>query len=152
VEYSTLVGKSIRTFWVFRSEGVHPAWIDSNTLPIAAFGSVLEFTDGSFATIGPCEVPLPDQYPALGLSLEFGSSDSLNFVGYGGGVVHATRLEEAEALVPFLIDAIDTSDPLGEDSTSQYLFRDGSGASILFRHMMPPMTLGILVHVSSAAA
>jgi hypothetical protein len=130
---------------------VHPAWVDANALPIAASGAVLEFTDGTFAVIEPCEVPLPDSYPALGLNLESGSADSLIYCGHHGNLVHATRLEEADRHLPLLIEAVESSDPFEQDATTQYLIR-GFGPSLLFRHMMPPMTLGIRVEGSPAAA
>ena len=152
MDYSSLVGRSIRTFWVFRSDGVHPAWVDSNTLPIAAYRAALEFIDGTFLSIEPCEVPLPDRYPALGLCIAFGSCELLSFVGYGGGVVHAIRLAEADGLVPFLIEAVERADPLGEETTSQYTIRTRSAVSVVFRHMMPPMTLGILIEQPSTSA
>jgi hypothetical protein len=148
VEASLLLGKVVRTIWLFRSEGVHPAWVDNLTLPIAGFDALLEFADDSFVKISPCEVDLgPDRYPGLGLALQHCTSEALRFISHSGHTVEAVPLVEAAALVPFSIAGIEESDPIGEDTVSQYLLTTNNGRVVTFRHMFPPMTLGIDVEI-----
>jgi len=128
---------------------VHPAWIDTNTLPIVAFDAFLEFADGDLVRISPCEVDLsPERYPALGLAVQPCNRDSLKFLPGQGQTVEAVELEETMPFMPFVITGIDESDPLGEDTINQYSLSGGSDRVITFRHIMPPMTLGIAVGLS----
>jgi hypothetical protein len=148
VEASRLLGKVIRNIWIFRSEGVHPAWVDNLTLPIVGFDALLEFADESFIKISPCEVDLgPDRYPGLGLALQHCTSEALSFISHSGHIVDAVLLAEAAALVPFSIARIEESDPLGEDTASQYSLTTNNGHLVTFRHMFPPMTLGMDVEI-----
>ena len=148
MEASLLLGKVVRTIWLFRSEGVHPAWVDNLTLPIVGLDALLELTDDSLIKISPCEVDLgPDRYPGLGLALQHCTSEALRFISHSGHIVEAVPLIEAATLVPFCIAGIEESDPLGEDTASQYLLTTNNGRLVTFRHMFPPMTLGIDVGI-----
>jgi hypothetical protein len=148
VETSLLLEKTVRTIWLFRSEGVHPAWVDDFTLPIVGFDAFLEFVDGDLVQISPCEVDLgPDKYPGLGLALQPCTSEALHFISSGGHIVQAVPLAEASPFLPFSIVRIEQSDPLGEDTVSQYSLVTHNGWLVTFRHMFPPMTLGMQVEV-----
>jgi hypothetical protein len=144
VDVTSLVGRSIRNLWAFRLNGVHPAWIDANTFPIAAGDAVIELSDGNFVKISPCEVSLgPDRYPALGLEAQPCSERELRFRSANGEIVEAEQLVESASLVQFHISRVDALDPLGEGQATQYSFHADDGDLIEIRHMMPPMTLGI---------
>ena len=144
MDVASLAGRSIRNLWAFRLDRVHPAWNDANTLPIAAFDAVLEFSDGQFVKLSPCEVDLGrDRHPALGLKAQPCGKDGLIFLYQSGQIVEAKLLAEASMLMPFHIIGVDMLDPLGEDTITEYLFLARGGQTIGFRHMMPPMTLGI---------
>jgi hypothetical protein len=144
MEPRSLVGKTLRAVRVFRSDGVHPAWVDANTLPIVASDAFLEFADGELVRISPCEVDLPDRYPALGLELQCCGCESMRIVAAGGDTFEAIPLEEAIGLMPFFVAGIETSNPLGDEVVSQVALADGN-RRLVFRHIMPPMSLGIRV-------
>ena len=150
MDVTSIVGKTIRAIWVFRSEGVHPAWIDSNTLPIIAFGAFLEFVDGGFVRISPCELsPSSDRYPSLSLELRPCAQEEMHYVSPEGHRLEAERLAEAHSLLPFVVTGAEMSDPLGEDAITQYSLSADDGRVVSFRHVMPPMTLGISVATST---
>lgn len=144
MDTSLLLGRTVAAVWLFRSEGVHPAWVDELTLPIAAFAAFLQFDDGDLVRISPCEVDLgADHYPALGLAVQRCTSEALRFVLPGDYCLEAVALAEAAPLLPFSIVAIEPTDPLGEGTASQYALLTSNGRQLTFRHMLPPMTLGM---------
>jgi hypothetical protein len=146
MDTDTMLGKVVRTVWIFRSEGVHPAWIDRHTLPIVAFDSFLEFSDGALVRISPCEVGMgANSYPTLGLELQPCTLGALHFLSRSGRRVDATALEEASPFTPFAVAGIEASDPLGQGTTTQYSLTTGNGHRVTFRHIFPPLTLGIEV-------
>jgi hypothetical protein len=148
VETSLLLGKTVLTIWLFRSEGVHPAWVDDLTLPIVGFDAFLEFADGDLIKISPCEVDMgPDGYPSLGLDLQPWTSEALHFLSPSGHAIEAVPLEEAALFTPFSIVGVEESDPLGQDTVSQYSLATSNGRRIAFRHIFPPMTLGMCIDV-----
>ena len=148
MEASLLLGKTVRAIWLFRSDGVHPAWVGELTLPIVGFDAVLEFADGDLIRITPCEVDWgPDRYPGLGLALQPCTTEALHFISPSGHIVEAVPLAEAAPFLPFSIAGIKESDPLGEDTVSQYSLVTGNGWQVTFRHMFPPMTLGMHVEI-----
>ena len=148
MEASPLLGKTVRSIWIFRSDGVHPAWVGELTLPIVGFDAFLEFADGDLVQISPCEVDLgPDRYPGLGLALQPCTIEALHFISPGGHAVEAVPLAEAASFLPFSIAGIEESDPLGEDTVSQYSLATGNGWQVTLRHMFPPMTLGMHVEI-----
>ena len=145
VDSNSLIGKSLERVWVFPAAPVHPAWVDEFTTPINTWEAFLEFSDGELASLSPCEVNLSDdRYPSLGLAFEVATPASMKMTYSGGQVVGAVQLEEAIGFLPAPITAVEASDPLGQDTTTQYAI-GGSGWRIIFRHIFPPMTLGIRV-------
>ena len=146
MEASQLLKKSVRAIWLFRSEGVHPAWVDELTLPIVGFDAFLELADGDLIKISPCEMDLgPDRYPGLGLILEPCTTKELQFTSPGGHTTEAVPLAEAASFLPFFIVGIEESDPLGEDTVSQISLETSNGWLVTLRHIFPPMTLGMHV-------
>ena len=136
MDTSWLVGKTIKAVRTYATEPVHPAWVNELTTPIATSAAFLEFESGEFAQISPCEVRIENEtYPSLGLELELFSSDPSQF----------PLLPCAADFVPFLVSNVEESDPLGEGATSQIHLIGGRERGVVFRHIMPPMTLGILV-------
>jgi len=146
MDATELLTKTAANIWVYRFDAVHPAWVDDNTLPIVASTGFIEFVNGDLVEIGPCEVNLePDRYPSLGLEFLPSTEESLRTLLSNGQVVDAIPLVDATPLMPFVITQIEASDPLGEEAISQYTLISRSGGRITFRHIMPPMTLGIRV-------
>lgn len=117
---------------------VHPAWKDdTNTGFLICYSIELVFDDESTFTIQPCEVELPDRYPALGLELNEGKfqrpSSALKMVD-----------------LPSKILEMEQIDHLGEGVENQMVFTLKNGKTIVIRHVFPPMTLGIKIEASNA--
>jgi hypothetical protein len=145
VDSNSLIGKALERVWLFPAAPVHPAWVDEFTTPINTWEAFLEFSDGELASLSPCEVNLSeDRYPSLGLAIEVTTPAAMTMTYSGGRVVGAVPLEEAAEFLPAPITFVEPSDPLGEDTATQYTI-GGSGWLIIFRHIFPPMTLGICV-------
>ena len=144
MDTSSLVNAVVRQVLTPMCEPVHPAWIDGNTTPLATSAAVLELSDGSLVTLTPCEVYLdPDKYPSLGLSLEKCDPGALQWVR-NGRTYSMSPFAGAAGLLPFHVAQVVESDPLGEGATSEVLLIGPLG-QLLFRHIMPPMSLGIEV-------
>lgn len=125
-------------------EPVHAAWIDKNTTSISTTMAVLELSEGSLVMLAPCEVRLdPDKYPSLGLSVEKCDPGELQWVR-DGKTYSMSPLADATGLLPFLVAQVLESDPLGEGALSEIVLVGPLGR-LLFRHIMPPMSLGIEV-------
>jgi len=145
VDTTSLVKTEIHEILTPLCEPVHSAWIDKHTTPIATSMAVLRLADGELVMLAPCEIELePDQYPSLGLSVESCDSNSLQWVR--NGTTYSMRpLTHAAGLLPFSVSKAEESDPLGEGTVSEIVLVGLDGSRLLFRHIMPPMTLGIEV-------
>lgn len=143
VDTSSLVNATIREILTPICESVHPAWIDKNTTSIATSMAVLVLADGELVMLAPCEVELEtNRYPSLGLSVEKCDSSALQWVR--DGKTYSMRpLVGAARLLPCAVFQIEESDPLGEGAVSEIVLVGSDGSRLLFRHIMPPMTLGI---------
>lgn len=141
---ASLIGKTIQRICLFRG-GVHPAWVDENTLPIAAWSAFIDVQNAGLFRVSATEVDLgPSRYPGLGLSFEACSESDLE-MKVAQGQWKAERLVEAEDLLPFEVRSVEETDPMGEDTVSQYLLVGTHGQQLILRHIMPPTTLGISV-------
>ena len=146
MEFGSLLDKSLKTIWLFRAPGVHPAWVDEFTLPIVGYDAFLELADGELLRITACEIDLgTERYPGLGLSLERCNANDLKFVARSGDVVNAVQLTETASFLPSPITGVEESDPLGQDTISELRVTTYNGLRIVFRHIFPPLTLGIEV-------
>jgi hypothetical protein len=143
VETQSLVGKEVLEILTPVCESVHAAWINEQTTPIATSTAVLRLVSGELIQLAPCEVETePSKYPSLGLSVEPCDSSALQWVRDGKTYsMHA--LVEAAVLLPFTVSQLQESDPLGEGAISEIVLLGSDGSRLLFRHIMPPMTLGI---------
>ena len=149
MEAHSLTGKTLKAVWLFPSGPVHPAWINELTTPIVAYDAFLELADDVLLQIDACEVVLDEEkYPSLGLELRESSPAALRVLQPDGHVTEAQHLQEASALVPALITSVEQSDPLEEGAISQYVIVLGQAGRIIFRHIMPPTTLGIDVQLT----
>jgi hypothetical protein len=149
---ASLVGKIVQRIFIFRG-GVHPAWVDENTLPIAAWSAFLEVQGEGVFKVSATEVDLgPSRYPGLGLTFEFSSESELE-MRLPQALLKAELLVEAEGLLPFEVRSVEQTDPMGEDTVSQYMLVGTRGQQLILRHMMPPTTLGIsMSHPNSQPA
>jgi hypothetical protein len=87
----------------------------------------------------------------LALKLKPCSSEALSIVAPSGQPWDAVQLEEAEAILPFSITDIEESDVLGEDTVNQYVLTTSNGWRITFRHIFPPMMVGISLESTGGA-
>jgi hypothetical protein len=144
---ASLVGKTIRRILYFKGD-VHPAWIDMNTLPIAAWTAFIDVQDEGLFKVSATEVDFgPSRYPALGLAFEACSECELE-MQLPQGLMKAEAVREAAEILPFEVFSVEETDPMGEDTISQYLFVSTRAQQLVLRHMMPPTTLGISVTAS----
>ena len=152
MEVSSLTGKSLKAIWLFPSGPVHPAWVNELTTPVVAHDAFMELSDGTLLQVDACEVTLDqEKYPSLGLELRESSRAALRILQSGGNVTEAQRLQEALDVLPALISSVEQSDPLEEGAISQYVIVLGEVGRIIFRHIMPPITLGIDVQLTGWA-
>ena len=121
-------------------------------MPIATTMAVLQLSDGRLVRVAPCEVELdPGKYPSLGLEVTDCDATALQWQAPSGKTYIMQPLPAAAALVPFVVQSIAESDPLREGTVSEIAFSGGGGSHLVFRHIMPPMTLGIaLAHPGQA--
>jgi hypothetical protein len=152
MEVDSLLGKTLESVWVFPSAPIHPAWVGELTTPINSWDSFLQFSDGEIVQLSPCEVDLSeDKYPSLGLTLNACTREAMKATYPDGQTIDAVALEEARAVLPANISSVEETDPLGEGVTTQYSLA-GVGWRIIFRHIMPPMSLGIRIDVVAGAS
>ncbi|MGN6235431.1 hypothetical protein [Dyella sp.] len=134
----------MKAVWLFPSGPVHPAWVNELTTHIVAYNAVLELADDVLLQVDACEVVLDEEkYPSLGLELRESSPPALRIHQPNGNVTEAQQLQEASPLLPALITSVEESDPLEEGAISEYSIVLGQAGRIVFRHIMPPTTLGI---------
>ena len=146
METSYLVGKTIKAVLTYPLQEVHPAWKNELTPAICTYMAFFELADGEFVCIEPCEVNLEgERYPILGLLLERCESSSMALRQRSGQVVDVVALPEAELVLPFKVCRVVESDPLGEGAASQFRIEGEASRAIVLRHIMPPITLGIVV-------
>lgn len=144
MEVSSLTGKTLKAIWFFPSSPVHPAWVNELTTPLVAHDAFLELSGGVLLQVDACEVVLDqEKYPSLSLELRESSPVALRVLQAGGNIIEAQHLREATALLPSVITSVEQSDPLSEGAISQYTIVLGETGCIIFRHIMPPTTLGI---------
>lgn len=143
METQSLIGKVVLEVLTPVCEPVHSAWANEQTTPIATSMAVLRLTNGELIQLAPCEVEVePGKYPSLGLSVEACNSSVLQWVR--DGETYSMRpLAEATGLLPFTVAQLRESDPLGEGAISEIVLLGPGCSQLLFRHLMPPMTLGI---------
>jgi len=144
VDIFSLNDQTIEAIYTYASAPVHPAWINEQTTPVATSAAVLKLTGGQLVSIDPCEVQIEEgKYPSLGLEFSKCDASALRFQTASGEVIAMQPLELASAFLPFHVNSVAQSDPLQEGAVSEYLLIGPGGARIVFRHIMPPMTLGI---------
>ena len=139
----SLTNRTITGIFTPLCSPVHPAWVNGHTTPIATSAAVLQLDSGDLLMVEPCEVEVPgEKYPALGLSVEKCDSSALQWVR-DGKTYKMSPLEAAALMLPFFVSRVDESDPLDEGPVSEISLVREDGSRVLFRHIMPPMTLGI---------
>ncbi|HET7307121.1 MAG TPA: hypothetical protein VFK24_04820 [Gammaproteobacteria bacterium] len=143
MDTTSLTNKTINAILTPSCEPVHAAWVDENTTPFATSMAVFHLANGELIMMAPCEVELdPDKYPSLGLSIQKCDSSALQWTR-DGKTYSMHPLLDASQLLPFFVSRSEESDPLGEGTVSEIVLISANHSRMLFRHIMPPMTLGI---------
>jgi len=146
MEEKLLLGKTLESVRIFRSEPVHPAWADESTPAINSPFVYLQFSNGEKYEITPTEVELfSGHYACLGLAVKEIFSSIAIFEWPNGSALNTVELEELKNFLPQKITKVEVSDPLQEGAESQLCFLLNNQSSICISHIMPPMTLGISV-------
>ena len=152
MDTSLLLGVTIEAIHTPACEAVHPAWVDELTTPIATSMAVLQLADGRYLLVAPCEVEVdPGKYPSLGLELSECTEGALRWRGRDGKDYSMGPLATASETLPFTVSAAVESDPLGEGAVSEVVLSTANGHTVLFRHIFPPMTLGLAFAVNGQA-
>ena len=144
MDTSSLAGSTIQAIDTFACEPVHPAWANAHTTPIATSMAVLQLSDGRLLLVAPQEVEFePGKYPSLGLGVSECGAGARQWHAPSGNTYIMAPLAPVASLLPFTVASVTESDPLGEGPISELSLVSATGARIVFRHIMPPMTLGI---------
>lgn len=145
MEFSALAGHRLNSLRLL-SVGTHPAWADHTSPQIATYAANLELSEnGPCVQVLPCEVPIPNAYPALGIEL----CDWPESPGVQRWNEEEYAVETPKELAHFLpadIETIRLWDSMGEGVTSALDLVLSTGATITLRHVFPPMMLGVDVH------
>jgi hypothetical protein len=146
VELASLVGKVVQEVRAFPGALPHPAWIDELTTPVVISAGFIQLNDGQLVRVEPCEVESrTGGYPDLGLSLSAVGADALRMdLGIKKSLL-AQPVAAVAPLLPFEIFSAEESDPLVERGAIEFRLGARNGDLLIFRHIMPPMTLGIAV-------
>jgi hypothetical protein len=106
--------------------------------------AVLELSGGRYFLLAPCEAELnTGKYPSLGLELAECTESALHWHVAHGKSYAMSRLAAASGILPFTVNTLSESDPLEEGALSEIVLSSANGDNILFRHIFPPMTLGL---------
>ena len=152
MDTSLLLGATIEAIHTPACDAVHPAWVGELTTPVATSMAVLQLADGRYLLVAPCEVEVdPGKYPSLGLELSECTEGALHWRGRDGKDYSMNPLAAASESLPFIVSTVAESDPLEEGAVSEVLLSNASGHNILFRHIFPPMTLGLAFAVNGQA-
>jgi hypothetical protein len=146
VELASLVGKTVQEVRAFPGALAHPAWIDELTTPIVTSAAFIQLSDGQLLKVDPCEVESrTGGYPDLGLSITAVSADALRLDLGTTKCQFAQPVGAVAPLLPFEILSAEESDPLVERGAIEFRLGARNSDFLILRHIMPPMTLGIVV-------
>ena len=144
MDASSLIGKVVREVWTHGCGPVHQAWRSELTTPFATWVAYLELDGGQFICVSPCEVAIHEgNYPSLGLKLDPCNAGSMHRVLPTGEHLKANPLLEIKDFLPLWVASTEETDPLCEGAVSEIKLIGRNSEFVLFRHIMPPMTLGI---------
>ncbi|WP_130410881.1 hypothetical protein [Fluviicoccus keumensis] len=146
METSYLLGKTIQNIFTYPLKKPGPAWQNELTTSLCTDMVFLELSDGVLVGVEPCEVSIDgERYPALGLALELCERNATRLPQSDGQVIDIVSLNEAAPILPLKVIGISESDPMGEGAISQIRIEGVALSGITIRHIMPPITLGIIV-------
>lgn len=146
MEFSALAGHRLNSLRLL-SVGTHPAWVDQTSPQISTHAVNLELSENTLCVqVRPCEVPIPNAYPALGIeSCDWPESPGVQRWGDQECAVETPK--ELDQLLPANIEAVRVWDSMGEGVPSALDLVLSTGATVTLRHCFPPMMLGVDVHI-----
>jgi hypothetical protein len=145
MEFTALTGQRLLSFRL-KSVGTHPAWVDASTPEIATYAANLELAEPARCLqVRPCEVPIPDKYPALGIELCCWSG-APEVQRWNDKEWAVSTPEQLSKLLPAEIKSVRPWDSMGEGVISALDLVLSTGATLTLRHVFPPMMLGVDVH------
>lgn len=150
MEFTDLVGRELLSLNLLNT-GTHPAWVDSSTPQIATYAANLELAESVPVQVRPCEVPIPNQYPALGIEI-IDWSESPGIQRWPGAPEFAVSTPaEVATFLPATISAIRLWDSMGEGPVSALDLLLSTGPTLTLRHVFPPMMLGLDIYPAGRA-
>lgn len=145
MEFSALAGHRLDSLRLL-SVGTHPAWVDHTSAQIATYAANLElFENGPCLQVRPCEVPIPNAYPTLGIEL-CDRSGSMAVQRWNEKECAVETPKELAHFLPADIERVGQWDSMGEGVTSALDLVLSTGATITLRHVFAPMMLGVDLH------
>jgi hypothetical protein len=145
MEFSSLTGKRLLSVQMM-SVGTHPAWVDESSPQIATYAATLELAGSSCVQVHPCEVPIANAYPALGIELREWLGPAGIQRWENGDEYAVTAPEDVQQLLPATIEKVRPWDSMGEGRISALDIVLSTGATLTLRHVFPPMMLGVDIH------
>jgi hypothetical protein len=134
-----MVGRTLDAVWMSPRVQVHPAWVDETTAAICTQVVSFSFSAARSVQVVPCEVPIPNAYPALGIDVqELPPSPVVPEV-----LQTLERLDEIQECLPARVAEVRVWDALGEGPDSAIDVVLETGVTLIVRHMYPPMSLGV---------
>lgn len=140
-----LVGHVIDEIWTGRREQVSTAWGEGNTAAIHTSIVVISRVGLSNIEVFPCEVPVDNLHPALGITLQ----ESTPRTSVAENFCTLERLDEIQEHLPAQITEVLVWDALGEGPDSAIRISLHTGVDLVIRHVMPPLSLGL--HIKKTA-
>jgi hypothetical protein len=134
-----MVGRILDAVWMSPRVQVHPAWVDETTAAICTHVVSFSFSGTPSVQVVPCEVPIHNAYPALGIAVQESPSPS----GLLEGLQALEQLPEVQECLPAKVAGVRVWDALGEGPASAIQVALESGVTLIVRHMYPPMSLGV---------
>jgi len=145
MEFGALTGKRLLSLRLM-SVGTHQAWVDSSTPQIATYAANLELAESRCVQLRPCEVPMPEKYPALGIEMD-DWPDAPGIQRWGKEEIIVETPKEIQQFLPAIIQSVKPWDSMGEGPISALDVILSTGVTLTLRHVFPPMMLGVDVHI-----
>ena len=145
MEFAALAGQRLLSLRLM-SVGTHPAWVDASAPAISTYAANLELAEPARCMqVRPCEVPIPDKYPALGIELCCWPGEP-GVQRWNDEEWAVFAPEQLAQLLPAEIEDVRLWDSMGEGVISALDLVLSTGATLTLRHVFPPMMLGVDVH------
>lgn len=145
-----MIGRILDSVWLSPRVQMHPAWEDETTAAICTHVVSFAFYGAPSVQVVPCEIPIHNAYPALGIDVQQSPPPS----GLLEELQARELLHEIQECLPARVTGVRVWDALGEGPVSAIQVALETGITLIVRHMYPPMSLGVdvLGHGNSSKA